>query len=247
MIDRRRFLLAAGASAVAPALLGAAPEVETPVQPLARALVFSGGGARGAYEAGIVGALVAQQHVSDGEPIVPYEVVCGTSIGALNGWMVAAAQYTKLQQLWFSVSGDNVIRPKPEYASLRDPESGVLDRVASVVNLTGLVRNQRAVLQTGPAYDWISSHVDPSTPLVTPLIWAVTNLTHQRPEYFYVRPGGGQELPLRVTHALRVLLGEQTVVREATPDILHRALFASIAIPIAFDPVSMPGPDGTLN
>ncbi|HEY4433303.1 MAG TPA: patatin-like phospholipase family protein [Candidatus Cybelea sp.] len=247
MIDRRRFLLAAGASAVAPALLGASPEVETPVRPLQRALVFSGGGARGAYEAGIVGALVAQQRVSDGEPLAPYEVVCGTSIGALNGWMVAAAQYTKLQELWFTVSRDNVLRPKPQYASLSDPESGVLNRVASVVSLTGLVRNQRAVLQTDPAYDWISSHVDPSTPLVAPLIWAVTNLTHQRPEYFYVRPGGGQELPLRVTHALRVLLGEQTVVREATPDILHSALFASIAIPIAFDPISMPGPDGTLN
>ena len=48
MIDRRRFLLAAGASAVAPALLGASPEVEVPVRSVARALVFSGGGARGA-------------------------------------------------------------------------------------------------------------------------------------------------------------------------------------------------------
>jgi predicted acylesterase/phospholipase RssA len=36
-------------------------------------------------------------------------------------------------------------------------------------------------------------------------------------------------------------------VREATPDILHRALFASAAIPIAFDPVMMPGPDGEMN
>ena len=151
--------------------------------------------------------------------------------------MVAAAQYTKLQELWFSVSRDNVIRPKPQYASLQDPESGILNRVASVVSLAGLVRNQRAVLQTEPAFDWIARHVDPATPLVAPLIWAVTNLTYQRPEYFYVRPGGGQELPARLTHALHVLLGEQTVVREATPDILHRAIFASIAIPIAFDPI----------
>jgi predicted acylesterase/phospholipase RssA len=247
MIDRRRFLLAAGASAVAPALLGASPEVEVPVRSVQRALVFSGGGARGAYEAGIVGALVAQQHLSDGQPLSPYEVVCGTSIGALNGWMVAAAQYTKLQELWFSISRDNVIRPKPQYASLQDPESGILNRVASVVSLAGLVRNQRAVLQTEPAFDWIARHVDPATPLVAPLIWAVTNLTYQRPEYFYVRPQGQPELPARVTHALHVLLGEQTVVREATPDILHRAIFASIAIPIAFDPIMMPGPDGTMN
>ncbi len=161
--------------------------------------------------------------------------------------MVAAAQYTKLQELWFSISRDNVIRPKPQYASLQDPESGILNRVASVVSLAGLVRNQRAVLQTEPAFDWIARHVDPATPLVAPLVWAVTNLTYQRPEYFYVRPQGQPELPARVTHALHVLLGEQTVVREATPDILHRAIFASIAIPIAFDPIMMPGPDGTMN
>ncbi|HEX4014548.1 MAG TPA: patatin-like phospholipase family protein, partial [Candidatus Cybelea sp.] len=246
MIDRRRFLLAAGASAIAPALLGASPE-EHPFRPLERALVFSGGGARGAYEAGIVGALVAQQHVPDGAPLAPYEAICGTSIGALNGWMVAAAQYSKLQELWFGISSEDVIRPKPQYEALRDPESGVLDRVASVVSLVGLVRNQRAVLQSEPAFDWISRHVDPSTPLVAPLIWAVTNLTLQRPEYFYVRPQGRPEIPARVRHALVALLGEQTIVREATPDILHQAIFASIAIPIAFDPVSMPGPDGKMN
>jgi predicted acylesterase/phospholipase RssA len=35
-------------------------------------------------------------------------------------------------------------------------------------------------------------------------------------------------------------------VREATPELLHRAIFASAAIPIAFDPVMMPDPGGTL-
>ncbi|HEY2474319.1 MAG TPA: patatin-like phospholipase family protein [Candidatus Cybelea sp.] len=247
MIDRRGFLLAAGASAVSPLLFGATEEERAPVRPLNRALVFSGGGARGAYQAGIVGELVAAAGVSDGEPLPPYDVVCGTSIGALNGWCVASAQYSKLRELWFGISSENVIVAKPQYEALRDPNSGVLNIAASVVSLTGLIRNQRAVLQSKPAYDWISRHVDPTAPLVAPLIWAVTNLTYQRPEYFYVLPQGKADLPVRVTHALRVLLGNNAIVRAATPDILHSAIFASIAIPIAFDPISMRGPDGTMD
>lgn len=53
-------------------------------EPLDRALVMSGGGARGAYEAGLIGALAAAGAVADGSPRLPYELVCGTSIGALN-------------------------------------------------------------------------------------------------------------------------------------------------------------------
>lgn len=247
MIDRRSFLLAAGASAVSPLLFGAASADNELVRPLSRALVFSGGGARGAYQAGIVGELVASAGVSDGAPLPPYDVICGTSIGALNGWCVASAQYSKLRELWFGISNENVIVAKPQFAALRDPNSGVLNMAASVISLTALVRNQRAVLQSKPAFDWISRYIDPATPLVAPLIWAVTNLSNQRPEYFYVLPQGKADLPVRVTNALHVLLGNDAIVREATPDILHSAIFASIAIPIAFDPISMRGPDGAMD
>jgi hypothetical protein len=89
MIDRRRFLLALGASGIAPALLAANRGSGAAFEPLERALVRSGGSARGAYEAGIVGAVAARGRVPDGQPLPPYEIVCGTSIGALNGWFVA--------------------------------------------------------------------------------------------------------------------------------------------------------------
>jgi predicted acylesterase/phospholipase RssA len=48
-------------------------------------------------------------------------------------------------------------------------------------------------------------------------------------------------------HALQLTLGPHTVVREATPDLLHSAIFASAALPIVFDPVLIPNPDGTVN
>jgi hypothetical protein len=47
--------------------------------------------------------------------------------------------------------------------------------------------------------------------------------------------------------ALQISLGPHTVVREATPELLHRAIFASAALPLVFDPVLIPNPDGTVN
>jgi predicted acylesterase/phospholipase RssA len=246
MIERRSFLFALGATALAPALLGSSPD--DALEPLDRALVLSGGGARGAYEAGIVGALAAIGGVRDGSPLLPYEIVCGTSIGALNGWYVATGQYTKLRELWYGISGQNLMRAKRQYAALRDPESGLLDRAASVVNLVGLTRNQRALLQSEPVFDWISRNIDVTTPLLMPLVWAATNLTLQRPEYFFVRPQNqGTDIPEKVVHALQLTLGPHTIVREATPELLHRAIFASAALPLVFDPVLIPNPDGTIN
>ena len=236
-------MLALGAASVAPYLLGAdAPEQFVPLN---RALVLSGGGARGAYEAGIINALAARDGVANGSPLAPYEIVCGTSIGALNGWFVATGQYSKLHDLWYGISGHDIIRAKPQYQAVRDPRSGLLNRAASAVGLMGLTKDQQGLLQSGPVYDWIVANVDPKTPLVVPLVWATTNLQEQRPEYFYLRPpSAAEDLPQRVVHALQLTLGPHTVVREATPDILHRAIFASAAIPIAFDPVVMPDVQG---
>lgn len=247
-IERRRFLFALGASGLAPALLGTSESSKPAVETLDRALVLSGGGARGAYEAGLIGALAARDAVSDGSPLPQYEIVCGTSIGALNGWFVATGQYTKLHDLWYGISAEQLMRPKPEYAALRNEQSGLADRIASLVQLAKLTTSQTGVLESQPVYDWIVRNLDPATPLVTLMVWAVTNLSLQRPEYFFLRPrGAGAELPEKVVHALQLSLGSRTVVREATPEILHRAIFASAALPIAFDPVTMPGPDGTPN
>jgi predicted acylesterase/phospholipase RssA len=247
MIERRSFLVALGASGLVLPLLGASAN-DTTDEPLDRTLVLSGGGARGAYQAGLVGALAVVGGVNDGAPLLPYEMVCGTSIGALNGWFVATGQYTKLRELWYGISSQNLMHAKPQYAALRDPESGVLNRAAALVSLMGLTKNQTALLQSEPVYDWISRNIDPATPLLMPLVFATTNLTLQRPEYFYVRPQNrDQDLPQRVVHALQVSLGPHTVVREATPELLHRAIFASAALPLVFDPVEIPNPDGTVN
>jgi predicted acylesterase/phospholipase RssA len=246
-MERRSFLFTLGMAGVAPALVGATPPAEE-IAPLGRALVLSGGGALGAYEAGIIGALAAWGGILDGSRLAPYELVCGTSIGALNGWFVATGQYSKLHDLWYGVSDMNLIRAKKQYSAVRDPESGILNRAASVASLVGLTKDQKGILQSEPVFNWIASNVDPNAPLLMPFVWATTNLTLQRPEYFYVRPAGkSPELPRQVEHALKLSLGPHTIVREATPDLLQRAIFASAALPLAFDPVLIPNPEGAMN
>jgi predicted acylesterase/phospholipase RssA len=246
MIERRRFLLGLVAAASSPPLLGVNNESTSP-QLLERALVLSGGGARGAYEAGIVGALAAAGGVSDGTPLPGYGLVAGTSIGALNGWFVATGQYQRLRELWYGISGENPVKLKPQFAALSDPESGVLNIAGSALSFIGLARNVQGLFQTEPAFDWIVRNINPATPLLVPLAWAVTNLEQHRPEYFFIRPNNaGEELHRTVVRALQRSLGPQTIVREATPDLLQRAIFASVAIPIAFDPVMMPDSDGKL-
>lgn len=55
-------------------------------------LVLSGGGAKGAYEAGVVKALIDAQ--------IKFNVIAGTSVGGLNATLIAANQIDDLIKVW---------------------------------------------------------------------------------------------------------------------------------------------------
>ena len=76
------------------------------------ALVLSGGGAKGAWEAGAAAALI--------EGGVPVRVVAGSSAGALNAAMLADGRLDRLQTHWRSVTRDQVyaLRPGVFFAGL---------------------------------------------------------------------------------------------------------------------------------
>jgi NTE family protein len=69
------------------------------------ALVFSGGGAKGAYEAGVALALHAAG--------VSIRVAAGSSAGALNAAMVVDGRMDRLEALWRSLTRDQVYRLRP--------------------------------------------------------------------------------------------------------------------------------------
>ena len=69
------------------------------------ALVFSGGGAKGAWEAGAAAALI-----EDGVPIT---LAAGSSAGALNAAMVADGRVDRLEVAWRGLTRDDVYAIRP--------------------------------------------------------------------------------------------------------------------------------------
>ena len=65
-------------------------------------LVLSGGGSKGAYESGCMKALQELGY--------HFDIVTGTSIGALNGLLVAQEDYQKLYELWDTLSLEKVLK-----------------------------------------------------------------------------------------------------------------------------------------
>ncbi len=84
--------------APAPAVAGCASSDVDPDAPMA--LVFSGGGAKGAYEAGVAAVFV--------ERGLPVRLVAGSSAGALNAAMIASGRADRLEALWRSVTREQV-------------------------------------------------------------------------------------------------------------------------------------------
>jgi len=244
---RRTFLsTSAGMLAALPAAGIAAPLDPDHPGRLARGLVLSGGGARGAYQAGLIDYLRLSRQIPDGKPLTPYGIVAGTSIGALNGYFVATGQYGLLRQLWYSIADQNVIRLKAKYAKAADPDSGVGTRFAAAMRaVLSLKNNDTGVIDGEHLHQWLARYIDPTRPVVMPFIFTVTNLTTQSPSFFYLVDTAltASERQNAVT-AIRITVGPNAVLREATPDLLIDALQASAAIPVAFDPVQLPSATG---
>ena len=212
-----------------------------------RSLVLSGGGARGAYEAGIIDYVRQSLRIEDGQPLSPYGFVCGTSIGALNAYMVATGQYTKLRELWYTISSLRAVRLKKQYAKITNHDAGVGTRLGQAVSLGfGLTSHVTGVIDGAHLREFLSQHMDPGQPVLTPCTWTVTNLSRHAPEYFYITPQNmSAELIDRARAVARSAIGPRAVLRPATPDLLIDSLQASAALPVAFDPVELPAFDGS--
>jgi NTE family protein len=65
------------------------------------ALVLSGGGAKGAFECG------AEKYAREVKGY-QWDIIAGVSVGALNGVMLAMEKYTRLYEVWNTISNDQV-------------------------------------------------------------------------------------------------------------------------------------------
>ncbi len=65
------------------------------------ALIMSGGGARGAFEA------AAEKYAREQKGYT-WDIIAGVSVGALNGIMLAMGKYQRLWEIWNTISNDQV-------------------------------------------------------------------------------------------------------------------------------------------
>src|SRR5437016_6006059 len=79
-------------------------------------LVLAGGGARGAYQAGVLKALSAIRREAGAPPANPFPVIAGTSAGAINAAALACRAdrfddaVTHLVDLWSGIHAEQVYR-----------------------------------------------------------------------------------------------------------------------------------------
>ncbi len=206
------------------------------------ALVLSGGGARGAYEAGVIEALRREAGIGDGEPLPPYRAVFGSSIGAINAWFVATGRYSELAALWGTIAAARVVRPKPRFAKIPQVTAGLLNRFVEALRLgIGLATDVTGIADGGVVERWLARHIDPTSPMLISYAALATNLTYRRGELFYrLAHAASAEERAQNLDRLKVAMGSPIAVRPLTPDITVRALFASAALPVVFDPVRLP-------
>jgi predicted acylesterase/phospholipase RssA len=232
-----------GAAVGVTAAAASAQPLVAPTSPdtrLGTILVLSGGGTRGAYEAGVIEGIVRSSGVRDGEPLPGVDAVVGTSIGAINGWFVSTAQYSALRNAWNTISKANIFRLKRRYAALARPNAFVLTRVMESLSLlANLNRSMDGVFDAEPIMAWLRNRIDPSLPTVVPLIFNASDIRNQREAYFYaVDPSAGEFVQLLMLQALDNISGLPALA-EPAQGVLHNALYASIALPLMFDPIEL--------
>jgi NTE family protein len=245
MIDRRTLLrrLAAGTVAAMAGLPSGAPAavpVTSAETRAATALVLSGGGARGAYEAGVIEGLVRGGGVADGEPLPGIDTVIGTSIGAINGWFVATGQYSKLREAWNTIAGTDLFRPKRSYRKLDVPSAGVVTRLVEGLSLlANLNQSLDGIFDAQPIRAWLRANIDAQQPVLMPYVFNAADIRNQRSAYFYILNANVDPAAADpVLRALAGLSGMPALAQPALP-ILHDALYASIALPLLLDPIEL--------
>ncbi|MDB5029023.1 MAG: hypothetical protein JWO66_2712, partial [Candidatus Eremiobacteraeota bacterium] len=207
-----------------------------------RALVLSGGVALGCYEAGVVKGLQERGFA--------FDVICGTSIGAVNGAMLAQGDAVHLEELWHTVSRlvPPVLKLSPAMQALADRAAFVRDRSRGVVTrFLKLIALLEAAEREGEALPF-EGVFDPASvrrvlegvrldKVTVPFLFPATNIDRAQSEAFYA-PGlhpdpsvviGGSAIPV---HLLRA--GDPAHVA-----MYPEAVRASAAFPVAYAPVGL--------
>lgn len=199
-----------------------------------KALVLSGGGAHGAYEAGVAKALLERES---------YDLICGVSIGAINAALIAAGrQPGALEAFWHRDLPNQALDLFPHVPRLRRLLSHIGSlgngkgwqnavRVARAATEIPFLRNLSRMHATSlPAVrEALDKMVDYSR-LHTPLLIGATNASRASAAVFRA----SVNRPNPPSHRARL-----TEYRELNAENFVTALLASSAMPGLFSPIQM--------
>jgi predicted acylesterase/phospholipase RssA len=208
LMQRRDFLASGAAASAVAALPPAAALAQTAMTPAPdqigpddwnlrsekvtrnrkTALVLSGGIAQGVYESGVVKSLLKRGYT--------FDVICGTSIGALNGALIAQGDHEMLEHIWANL-GKTPIKKYERHAKLVSDALTAFNKDGSAL----LNRYVVPLFQLNQAYDdgaiaKLLGVYDPSgaqsvlrpldlSKVQTPFMCAVTNVNVGRAEAIF--------------------------------------------------------------
>jgi predicted acylesterase/phospholipase RssA len=206
-----------------------------------RALVLSGGGALGAFEAGAIQAL------SDNHD--EFDIVCGTSIGAINAAFAAQDKIPQLTSLWQRIG--TLDPPVIDYFQQVQFAIDLADEFEKIAHLNPFgiepfvkrwteIGSKKAFLalrgfvRPNAIETILSSNLEFTT-LKRSLIVTATDLTRGASEAFYAFVGANCDSMQR---SFTAAFGDGAH-QLTTNENLALAVRASAAIPGAFEPVAM--------
>lgn len=200
-------------------------------------LVLTAGGARGAYQAGVLKRL-GEVPALRGRPS-PFAVVAGASAGAINGAMLAASAADlsggtqRLAELWADLSADRVFRVDPLALGLGGA------RWLRDLSLGGLLGggNVQSLLDASPLRALLAEHL-PLDRIAAAIraghLYAVAvsaTSYHSGKSFTFIQGRKGHPLWLK---SRRVALPVELTIDHVC---------ASASIPILFSPVQVPSPE----
>jgi NTE family protein len=196
------------------------------------AIVLSGGGARGAYEAGVLSFIFQDVARRLGRSL-HFDIITGTSVGAIHACYLAGAQHREecgrgLVDIWRSLSLDSVmslsvgavLRAPLRLFGFGGPAVPHGDRIAGLFDTRGLESLVAA------AIDWRALRANVDAGRIAGLAVTATEIASGKALVFVDRPGG----------AAPKCGGDPLVVTQAARIGVEHAL-ASAAIPMVFPAV----------
>ena len=192
-------------------------------------IVLSGGGAKGAYEAGFLKAL--------SEFDIQPDVIAGTSIGALNGAVYCANIKTKevailLDKIWKDLANTPALQPDKkkvfkdivQVITFFSPLAPVTKIVRGISYVISKGNNKEGVLSTSPISNVLEQYA------------SVEKILAGLPFYVGLTRSNGDLIDtLRFLELENSGITDYLNVQSLSEDEIYKAILASAALPMAFD------------